>query len=308
MHAAHAGTFHGTAVAKVMFKSPDARQGHVERLRRLVSSVAEVRGTVDARLGMQGRGVLMEVAASGRKVLAHPLGGLDGLRGRERGVVGGAALVHVGVLVEVRLVRHPEGVRRAQEALVGPGFYDNRGFEFNVANAVNIRAMIKSSKTVRILGMLNYFGLLTDRGGSVDNLMATFTKMLGSVPNLIEHCKSVLVLISKMPQNILLVKFRNRISTNHPTFPPELLDQLCLSDPLQRPHEGSLTREELLAKVMTLDAIHTDSTEMFNTVLNAEDQTSLLVGKNTRSVHGAWGCLGGVSTVYRPCTDRVPNI
>ena len=214
-------------------------------------------------------------------------------------------MVHVGVLVEVRLVRHPEGVRRAQEALVGPGFYDNRGFEFNVANAVNIRAMIKSSKTVRILGMLNYFGLLTDRGGSVDNLMATFTKMLGSVPNLIEHCKSVLVLISKMPQNILLVKFRNRISTNHPTFPPELLDQLCLSDPLQRPHEGSLTREELLAKVMTLDAIHTDSTEMFNTVLNAEDQTSLLVGKNTRSVHGAWGCLGGVSTVYRPCTKHL---
>lgn len=41
-----------------------------------------------------------------------------------------------------------------------PGWGDNRGPEINIANAVNIKAMIAEAQGVRVVILLNYFSLL----------------------------------------------------------------------------------------------------------------------------------------------------
>ena len=38
-----------------------------------------------------------------------------------------------------------------------PGFLDNRGAEINIANAVNIRAVISNAKSVKIAVLINYY-------------------------------------------------------------------------------------------------------------------------------------------------------
>ncbi len=44
-----------------------------------------------------------------------------------------------------------------------PGFWDNRGPEINIANAVNIRSVVSRAKSIKIMLLLNYYSLKSDR-------------------------------------------------------------------------------------------------------------------------------------------------
>ena len=44
-----------------------------------------------------------------------------------------------------------------------PGFLDNRGAEINIANAVNVKSILKSAKCVKVLILINYHSFVADR-------------------------------------------------------------------------------------------------------------------------------------------------
>ncbi len=44
-----------------------------------------------------------------------------------------------------------------------PGFWDNRGPEINIANAVNIREVVRAARSIKIMLLLNYYSLKADR-------------------------------------------------------------------------------------------------------------------------------------------------
>ena len=61
-----------------------------------------------------------------------------------------------------------------------PGFLDNRGFEINVANAVNIKQTLAAARSVRVVVLINYFSLRADRGKGVRELTQILADLFGT--------------------------------------------------------------------------------------------------------------------------------
>ena len=80
-----------------------------------------------------------------------------------------------------------------------PGFLDNRGFEINVANAVNVKQAIAAATSVRVVVIINYYSLLADRGKGVKDLLTILSGLFGTAENVIAHAGSVLLAISQAP-------------------------------------------------------------------------------------------------------------
>ena len=80
-----------------------------------------------------------------------------------------------------------------------PGFLDNRGFEINIANAVNIKNTISSADTARVVVIINYHSLMADRGKGIADLFDILISIFGTVENAMAHATSVLLAISQAP-------------------------------------------------------------------------------------------------------------
>ena len=53
-----------------------------------------------------------------------------------------------------------------------PGFLDNRGFEINVANAVNVRHTVAAASSAVVVVVVNYYSLRADRGKGLHDLLS----------------------------------------------------------------------------------------------------------------------------------------
>ena len=80
-----------------------------------------------------------------------------------------------------------------------PGFLDNRGFEINIANAVNIKRTMAAASTARVVVIINYHSLMADRGKGVKDLFSILSGIFGSVASVQRHAKSFLLAISQAP-------------------------------------------------------------------------------------------------------------
>lgn len=80
-----------------------------------------------------------------------------------------------------------------------PGFIDSRGFEINVSNAVNVRQAVAAASSCVVVGIINYFSLLADRGKGVSDLIAILSSLFGSPEAVRSHASSVLLAISQAP-------------------------------------------------------------------------------------------------------------
>ena len=70
-----------------------------------------------------------------------------------------------------------------------PGFLDNRGFEINVANAVNVRQTLSAADSVVVVVIINYHSLLSDRGKGVKDLFHILSGLFGNVQNVKKACQ-----------------------------------------------------------------------------------------------------------------------
>ena len=66
------------------------------------------------------------------------------------------------------------------EVWVGQGFLDNRGFEINVGNAANIRSVLHSCDGIRLIVLVNYNSLKSDRGRGQRELMQILSDLFGT--------------------------------------------------------------------------------------------------------------------------------
>ena len=81
-----------------------------------------------------------------------------------------------------------------------PGFLDNRGPEINIANAVNIKQTIYEARSVRVVIMLNYHTICTDRTQGIRDLARALEDLFGQgTGNIKQHCSSILLGISRSP-------------------------------------------------------------------------------------------------------------
>jgi ribosome biogenesis GTPase A len=82
-----------------------------------------------------------------------------------------------------------------------PGFSDNRGSEINIANAVNIKQVVYEAKSVRVVIMLNYHTIVTDRTQRMRELANALEELFGgsSADHMRKNRESILLGISRAP-------------------------------------------------------------------------------------------------------------
>ena len=169
-----------------------------------------------------------------------------------------------------------------------PGFLDNRGAEINIANAVNIKATVSRAKSTKVLVLLNYDSLRADRGRGLRELGEILVSLFGSAEGLQKHRGSIALGVSRVPKwdddGDNTIELEN-VRADHfselaglPSGCREVVEVLQPTLFLFSPHDKGnttwLTRDQMVRMLRDLDAIQ-DSSDIFKTVLNADDEKAL---------------------------------
>lgn len=148
-----------------------------------------------------------------------------------------------------------------------PGFFDNRGLDVEVANAIGIQSLAKNSKLVKgIILIVDRASFLSGRGQTLELTIQSTLKFLG--PNLGKNLDSVMMLISKVP-NEKIKPFYKAIHDDASMLPlcSEILKRgnVGFYSPLDdlSPVDGVFNRGNLLSKINKFKGIH-DSENTFN--------------------------------------------
>ncbi|MCU0317893.1 MAG: hypothetical protein MUC61_00940 [Amoebophilaceae bacterium] len=166
-----------------------------------------------------------------------------------------------------------------------PGFYDTRGAEINIANAINIRKILQQATGVKAVFLAEYDELTADRGRYIQDLETMCRAMFGGVDNLRNYQNSVLIGITKAPlyeedelltTNAVRGQLLMGVNSDVATI---LADRIFLFDPLDRaidnpdfwPIERFRTEIAQLEYIPQQQAVH-----LFQTTLTDSDKVHLL--------------------------------
>ena len=157
-----------------------------------------------------------------------------------------------------------------------PGFSDNRGAVVNIANAINIKHVLKQVRSVKLVFLTSYQGLRQDRGESFDDLGRMCEQMFGGVENLRRHQNSVLLGVNRVPAHITTQNVRDRIMRIGSDATAILANRAFLYDPLERGRVDFWSRERFLEEIERMPAIpQRTARNLFQTVLNNDDKALL---------------------------------
>jgi energy-coupling factor transporter ATP-binding protein EcfA2 len=163
-----------------------------------------------------------------------------------------------------------------------PGFLDNRGAEINIANAVNIRHVLQSARSTKVLVLINYHTLKSDRGKGFHDMLGIFKQLFGDNSQLLHHKDSLLLSITRAPSDeAILSDFREWLSgwlsKNTSDALTTLCDNLFLYDPLENGLEGYLSRSACREALHNLKSIpQSASSKLFQSVLTDSDERELV--------------------------------
>jgi energy-coupling factor transporter ATP-binding protein EcfA2 len=147
-----------------------------------------------------------------------------------------------------------------------PGFLDNRGAEINIANAVNIRQMVAAAGYVRVVVLVEYDALLSQRGAGLAQTMTMVTHLLGGRDSLKSHSNAIIMSVTKLPANNSAVNLTNvkaeLMESCRDDTTRILAERLVIFDPLNREITDGQTRDALrhtihheLAGITNLDRL-----------------------------------------------------
>jgi hypothetical protein len=159
-----------------------------------------------------------------------------------------------------------------------PGFLDNRGAELNIANAVNIRRVLQSAQSTKVLILINYHSLLADRSRGLRETLLICSQLFGSnVENLARYQKSLLLGITQSPSTMSLVRLRHFLTEDESPIMETLAERIFLYDPLDSGLGAYLSRSACREALSKLEGIsQSESSKLFRTVLSDSDECALV--------------------------------
>ena len=181
----------------------------------------------------------------------------------------------------------PDAVRSPDLGLVVdcPGFNDNRGPEINIANAVNIKAVMARARGVTMVVVLNYYTLKADRGRGVRELLDTLLGLFGSAERALIYADSILLVVSHVPVfseaegRVELQDVKNEFDTSGlspkmAALLEALVERVCIFHPEDKGGASWLTADQLVARIKATPPIEVPK-EVFQIVLNSADEAKL---------------------------------
>ena len=158
-----------------------------------------------------------------------------------------------------------------------PGFLDNRGPLTNIANAVNIRNVMKGAKSVKIVITVGFNKLISDRDSGLAQMIDIAKKLFGNEDSLIKNKDSIAIAVThiniddnKKAKNVENLK---KVFNNSP-IAIKLVNQVISFDPLDRPLEGGFKLNQLQNHIEKIKPI-IDCKNLFKTVLVPSDIVEL---------------------------------
>jgi hypothetical protein len=164
---------------------------------------------------------------------------------------------------------------------ISQGFHDNRGPEISISNAVNIKSIVTNSSGVRVIMLINYNSLKSDRGAGLTEALKILKSLFGD--SLLGACDSILLGVTHVPlQNAegdeeTTLDDVGRLFQDTPNVADEmaqvlgrLVQRLFIYHPLNKGHSSWLKRKELIQKINALPPIR-DPLKTFHTVLSLTD-------------------------------------
>jgi hypothetical protein len=162
-----------------------------------------------------------------------------------------------------------------------PGFLDNRGPEISVANAVNTKSIVANSSGVRVVLLLNYNSLKSDRGAGLTDALKVLKALFGD--SLLGACDSIQLGVTHVPlrdaegEEDTTLDDVGRLFQDMPNKASEmtqvldrLLPRLFIYHPMDRGHKSWRQRDELIQQINALPLIR-DPLQVFHTVLSLAD-------------------------------------
>lgn len=154
-----------------------------------------------------------------------------------------------------------------------PGFLDNRGTEFNIANAVNLTTTLGQAKEVKVVVLISYDTIKADRGRGMSELITICTNLFGSVDKIKQHIDCLLIGCTFLDPINSLEDLKDCLTHKMPPIMTDLVKRLFLIDVLTT-REGWWGREECIEQIRSMSAVRNPS-DIFQTVLLASDEKKL---------------------------------
>jgi DNA segregation ATPase FtsK/SpoIIIE-like protein len=173
-----------------------------------------------------------------------------------------------------KIIQDPQVATRVY--LDFPGFSDNRGAEINIANAINIKRVLREASGVKAVLLANHSDFSARRGSAMQSLENACEELFGGVENLRRHKNSVLLGINRAPLGTRLDKMRTRCARTSSPIMQVLADRLFLYDPLERGGVDFWSRTQFLAAIGQMPPILRNvASSLFQTVLTDSGKAML---------------------------------
>lgn len=168
-----------------------------------------------------------------------------------------------------------------------PGFFDNRGWEIKIANAVNVKNMANASADVRVILLISFDSIKTERGRGLKELFKTACTLFGNIETLVQCKGSILFGITHIPRTQStslqpIDDLKQTLCADETLTELErwglqhLVEQLFIFDPLDAPliYEGALKQGDVLQAIAHLMPLQ-NPRNFFRTALMSEELQEL---------------------------------
>lgn len=136
------------------------------------------------------------------------------------------------------------------------GFNDSRGFEINISNNVNLKAIINNAFSMRALLVCSFDSLKADRGTGFKEMLKTADTIFGGPDKLVKHKNCFYIIVTKVPKGYSLENIRQRIAHRADVHVLSLIDRIFTFDPADRHIDGGWTYREFKQRVVDLKPLH----------------------------------------------------
>ena len=136
------------------------------------------------------------------------------------------------------------------------GYHDTRGYEINISNNVNMKALVTNAKTIRAVLLISWLSIIGDRSTGLNAMLQMCYQIFGSKEKLLKFKESVLVSVTRVPTDISFAEIQNKFLEDKSEEVKMLGERLIILDILGNGEvAGSSNRQACYDKIADLNEI-----------------------------------------------------